>query len=296
MPKKYWETWETNWGKWGPNDEKGALNYITPEVTLAALNLIKKGKIYSLAIPIQKRTAIFPGHYPIEYHMICGPQDFSVKHAYYGDPDTGIIMDWALMEVHSYTHCDALKHVWSGDKLYNKLDRAKDCGIENVKGIVTRGILLDIAAYEEVQVLPPDYEITDKVLDEVAEKEGMEVKTGDVLCIRTGLGWELMQREGLEEMPPPPHPGLVLTAAKWATEREVCAVFTDCPGMDKLPYAEPGPLAAHRWLEWAHGTYGGQNFNFAEISRDRVYTFCFVGAPVPIVGGSGGWIAPLAII
>jgi len=296
MPKKYWETWETNWGRWGPEDEKGSLNYVTPEVTLAALRLVKEGKVYNLAIPVQKRTPIFPGHYEIELRTICGPQDFSVKHAYYGDPDVGLLRDWALMETHAYTHCDGLNHVWSGHKLYNNLDTVKHCGIENVKGMVTRGILLDVAAYEGVMLLPPDYEITGDILDKVAEMEGVEVKTGDVVCIRTGLGWELMERENLEELPPPPHPGLVLSGAKWITDREACAVFTDCPGMDKLPYSGPGPLPVHRWLEWAHGTYGGQNFYFAEISRDKVYTFCFVGAPIPIVGGSGGWMAPLAII
>ncbi len=68
--KKYWETWKTNWGKWGPNDEKGALNFVTPQVTLACLNLVREGKVYNLAIPVQKRTVIFPGHYPIEHHMI----------------------------------------------------------------------------------------------------------------------------------------------------------------------------------------------------------------------------------
>ena len=294
--KKYWQTWETNWGKWGTDDEKGALNYVTPQVTLAALKLVDKGKIYNLAIPVQKKTIIFPGHYPVEYRMICGPQDFSVKHAYYRDHDVGIIMDSALMEIHSYTHCDALRHVWSGDKLYNNLERIKHCGIENMGFMVTRGILLDIATYEEVDVLPGDYEITGDILDRVAKGEGIEVKTGDVLCIRTGFGWELMERERMEETPAPPHPGLVLSAGKWATDREVCAVFTDCPGLDKLPYVDPGPLVVHRWLEWAHGTYGGQNFNFGEISRDRVYTFCFTGAPIPIVGGSGGWMIALAIV
>jgi len=294
--KKYWETWKTNWGKWGPNDEKGALNFVTPKVTLACLNLVREGKIYNLAIPVQKRTVIFPGHYPIEHHMIFGPSDFSVRHAYYGDPDAGLITDWALMEMHSYTHCDGLNHVWSGDKLYNKLERNKNCGIENMRGVVTRGILLDVAAYEGVDVLPGDYEITGDILHKVAKTEGVKVNTGDVLCIRTGMGWELMEREGLVEMPLPPHPGLVLSAGKWATDREVCAVFTDCPGLDKLPYVDPGPLAVHRWLEWANGTYGGQNFNFSEISRDKAYTFCCTAAPVPIVGGSGGWLVPLAII
>jgi len=294
--KKYWETWETNWGKWGTNDEKGALNYVTPSVTLNSLSLVSEGKVYNLAIPVQKRTVIFPGHYPIEHHVIYGPNDFSVRHWYSGDPDVGLITDWALMEMHSYTHCDGLNHVWSGDKLYNNLERDKSCSIENMKGVVTRGILLDIAAYEGVDVLPGDYEITGDILNKVAKTESVEVKTGDVLCIRTGMGWELMEREGLAEMPHPPHPGLVLSAGKWATDREVCAVFTDCPGLDKLPYVEPGPLAVHRWLEWAHGTYGGQNFNFGEISKGEAYTFCFMAAPIPIVGGSGSWLAPLAIV
>jgi len=297
------KTWEKNWGKWGPDDQKGSLNYVTPEVTLNALKLVKEGKVYNLAVPMQRRSPIFPGHDPIIYSTMRDGGDYKAGYARYASPDVGVFLDRAMMETNTYTHCDALNHVWFGDKLYNgysrdcvRSDGSSKLGIEHMTGVVTRGVLLDVAAYEGVDFLDGNYEITGDILDKVAKWEKVEIKTGDMLCIRTGFGWELMEKEEEKPLPPLPHPGLVLSAAKWATDREVCALFIDCVGMDKAPFPpRPCALACHMWLEWAHGTYGGQAFYFAELSKDKVYTFCFMGAPVRIVGAAGGWIVPLAI-
>ncbi len=94
-----------NWGRWGSDDQVGALNLLTPQVVLDAVRLIRKGKVYSLAVPLERDGPQFPA-----YH-----KTWRVTHAS-RSPGFNILEDVVTMDTHSGTHIDALGHVWAGDQ------------------------------------------------------------------------------------------------------------------------------------------------------------------------------------
>ena len=147
------ETNLSNWGRWGPEDQIGVLNLLTPEVILRAFKLVKKGKVYSLAVPLEKDGPQMP-----TFH-----KTWRVSHvARRQNPDLHIIDDVIMMETHSGTHIDAIGHVWAEGRFYNNFSDeyassqgVARTGIENVRYIVGRGVMLDIAAYRGVDHLGP---------------------------------------------------------------------------------------------------------------------------------------------
>jgi hypothetical protein len=146
-----------NWGKWGTTDERGALNFITPEVIRRASSLIKKGAVYSLAVPWDKIPAqehrLIPTHF-----MNTDGGDYAAGSRKING--TQISDDTIILSTHSVTHVDALCHVWYDDKLYNGFNGntvrsrgARYCGIDKMRWLFTRGLLLDIAKYKNVDYL-----------------------------------------------------------------------------------------------------------------------------------------------
>ena len=187
---------QDNWGRWGADDERGTLNLLTPERVLAATQVCKTGKVYSLSLPIQKHGV------PILDHR-GAPQRLSLISA--SDPDqfpgmgaapgVGANEDVLVFASHSITHMDALSHVYTQDGIYNGFPRdefstqggAPHCDIRATGTFAGRGILLDVAGHQGVDWLEPGHVIDRPQLEACAAAQGTEVRAGDILLVRTGL-------------------------------------------------------------------------------------------------------------
>ncbi|MEQ8907294.1 MAG: cyclase family protein [Ekhidna sp.] len=192
----------TNWGKWGPNDEKGTLNYITQDKILQASKLIQSGK--SISLSRQSNLATTPGVREGSYQMQKGR---------YGSRD----FVGAVWHGFAVTHLDGLAHVFADTtQMYNgfsidslRSEGAKVLGIENFSGgIVGKGVLIDVPNYLE-RDLEPGFAITPALLEEVLERQKTLLSSGDIVFVRTGLG-EKNTRERRAGL----HPGCIVWAHK----------------------------------------------------------------------------------
>ena len=184
-----------NWGRWGEDDERGALNLLTPERVLAALGAATSGRVFPLGVPIQRS-----GVPNVEYRGI--PQRLTmVNHSdeamfepFGGSPGTGCNEDVLVMASHTTTHMDALCHVYHEGAVYNgfKADDfppylgAPRCGIEKSGGVVARGVLIDVAAHKGVEWLDPGYVVTLEDVEGALAAQGTELRAGDAMIVRTG--------------------------------------------------------------------------------------------------------------
>ena len=177
--------------KWGPNDEIGAANYMTPELVVKAAGLVKTGKTYALGIPLDFKTPAYP------------PRSFKitiVQPGQAGSPGLGpskttynddIIDGWVGIG----SQLDGLGHIgvehvyYNGNKLADFADPTglKKLGVEKVPPMVTRGVLLDMAAYYNTDVVKEGTAFNVKEIEEVAKKQGVEIRQGDVVIFHTGL-------------------------------------------------------------------------------------------------------------
>jgi kynurenine formamidase len=162
-----------NWGRWGSSDEKGTLNYLTPEKVRAAASLVKTGRSVSMAIPIN--TVAGPDNPNPAIHYMNTTHDIQ----FHGD---------------CHTHIDALCHIAYRGKLYN--DRpaslvtargARGLDITTyAPGIVGRGVLIDAARHRDVRWLEPSEAVTAEEIEAIEKAEGVRLEEGDIMVFRTG--------------------------------------------------------------------------------------------------------------
>ena len=197
-----------NWGKWGPNDEIGTLNFTSAEDIVAATRLVKKGKVISLALNFdhtgpQGAKSKYPAMgrtNPIHTMLRTGTD------AYSGVLDKRGIRaadDMVMMPLQCGTQWDGLGHVFYENSMWNGYDcrevttaGAQKCGIEKTKNkMVGRGVLLDVARFKGVESLDDGYGITCEDLDATAKKQNVALKRGDYVIVRTGM-MERCQKAG----------------------------------------------------------------------------------------------------
>jgi len=292
-----------NWGRWGAEDERGTANLITPEKLMQAGGLIRRGVIFSLALPLD----------------IDGPQDplrgrFNPIHKmtrYRGDNAQGQAQgqfcssdDMAIIALQSSTQWDSLAHLWYEDQLYNGFPSdtitaagASRCAISNwTRGVVSRGVLLDIARLKGLPRLAPGYAVTPEDLDAAEARQGVRVTSGDVVVIRTGVLGDWQQtRQGLADQP-----GLELRCAHWLHAREAAAVCADNSAVEVINQPRGLPLCAFHMVALRDmGLLLGELFVLEDLAEDcacdGVYEFFFSAAPLNFPRAVGSPINPLAI-
>ena len=298
-----------NWGKWGTDDERGTLNYITPAAIVNAARLVKRGAVFSLAIPFDARgpqgrkSRRFN---PIHQMTLTGP-DFTTG-AITRPGGVGFTDDLVIMPLQSATQWDALSHCFLDGALYNGYDAnevssagARKNGIEKIaRGVVARGVLIDLPRVKDVKWLEPGYAITASDLDAALKAQKVDVGSGDALLVRTGHITMCRTQGDWGDYAGGPAPGLSFHTAAWVHERELAAVATDTWGMEVQPNEIPGtyqPL--HQVFIPNMGLTIGEIFGLDELAEDcatdGVYEFFFVAPPLPITGAVGSPINPLAI-
>jgi kynurenine formamidase len=205
---------------------------------------------------------------------------------------------------HVGTHIDALAHVSHDGHLHGGVDvqdaqqggRLTAGGAEETPALLTRGVLLDVAAVHEVPVLPPGYGVTADDLKAAARRAGVEVRRGDVALVRTGWARNfedtetyLGQKNGV--------PGPTEEAARWLAGIGVRATGADTTAYEQIPAgAGHRVLPVHRVLLVESGIYIIEHLNLEEAAAEGLTEFVFMLAPLPIVGGTGSPVRPVAAV
>jgi len=297
-----------NWGRWGPDDERGTLNYITPDRIVAATRCVRRGAVFSLAIPFDSQGPQInqPRRFNPIHRMILTGLDFT-SGAFTRPGNVGFADDMVIMALQCATQWDALAHCFLDGRLYNGYDAnlvssmgAKKNSIDKIAdGVVARGVLLDISRYKGVEWLQPGYPITVDDLEGAERAHGVSAGRGDALLVRTGQ-MAMCQAQGWGDYAGGDAPGLSLSTAEWLHAREIAAVATDTWGAEVRPNEIAGsyqPL--HQVLIPHMGMLVGEIFNLealaADCARDGVYEFLFTAPPLPITGAVGSPINPLAV-
>lgn len=289
-----------NWGRWGPDDERGALNLATADVVLDAARGLRTGRVYSLALPISpSRTPAVWDRPPPERFTRTAPQDHGLPDAP-GLPVVGSADDMLVLPSHAGTHLDALSHVFEGDSFYNghpvgsftTRRGASKCSIVQTGTVVTRGVLLDVAAGAGLAMLPAGHKISEAELEASCERQGVEVRAGDAVLIRTG--WlEALTADAAT--PSFPQPGIGLEAAGWLRRRDVCLVAADNSAVEVLPFDGGRQLAVHVELIVHAGIALLEHAWLAALAADECYTSLLIVGALPVVGATGSPVNPIAI-
>jgi kynurenine formamidase len=279
---------------WGPADQRGAANRITPEKVLEAKSLMTSGTVYQLGRVYESSMPLFgTRHFSLRIPQIFGP--FGSNSTTYHDE----VVSAEIGQVG--TQFDGLGHLGVGDIFYNGNDRAlfsrpeglAKLGIENVGPIVTRGVLVDVAAFKGVARLDGDYEITLADLHGTLERQRTQIRSGDVVIVHTGWGslWNVDNAAFVANSP-----GVGLEAAQYLVEREVVLVGSDTWATEVVPNPNSElQFPVHQLLIPRNGIYIFENLLTEELARDRVYEFAFFFAPLKLKGATGSPANPLAI-
>ena len=323
VPMSWYKNLPNNWGRWGPDDEVGTLNYNTPKSLVAAARLVKQGKIIPCSFQVK------PWSYPlwgmrigIERFMNWSGRDIATADKGW---DVGFQYSDEVIKTgtHSGTHVDPLVHVWHGDKCWNGWN------VEDVifhdKGTVKgnanaylphsagRGVLLDVARFKGLDYLGDKYLITAKDLDDTAKWAGVKIKPGDAILIRTGFmkHWsdKIVASGGVLRWNATKNgePGPGGDTIAWVRKNKISVFGADNIAVEHIvPVEEKWNkkygvklLPLHIGVLQMLGCPLQELLDLEALSedcaKDGVYEFLYVWPPLNFWNATGGMISPVAI-
>ncbi len=282
-----------NWGRWGDDDQLGALNHLTTAHRAAAAGEVRSGRSVSCARPLP--TVPAPENpSPAGHHMI-------------GTHTEGYGADWIGIASHGYatSHLDALCHIFWEGRTYNghssevvTAHGAEQLGVHHLRdGVVGRGVLLDIPPVRGVDALEPGTPITVDDLEAAEAATGVRVGTGDVLLVRTGR-WAWYREHG----PWDPHErlaGLHASCLPWLHEREVAMLGSDGVSDVHPSHVPDVRLPIHTVGIVAMGLHLLDNLDLEALAaacRDEGrWSFLLTVAPLIVTGGTASPVNPIAV-
>lgn len=287
-------------GPWGPDDERGAVNRVTPEKTVAAAQLIRQGRVFQLGRLYESGMPV-PGkrHYSLTIPGLPTGGPLGENRIVHNDE----LVSGEIGQIG--TQFDGLGHVGvqvdGEDVFYNGFRLSefgdtyglKRLGIENVGPFFTRGVLLDVAALRGTEALPSGAVISVAELQAACEAAGVELQPGDAVFIHTGHGrlWMTDNAQYGEG-----EPGIGLEAALWLAEQEVCLIGSDNWAIEVVPAEDPDrPFIVHQTLLVRNGIYLLENLDLAGLAADGPGEFAFVFAPLRLKGATGSPGNPIAV-
>ncbi len=303
---------QCNWGKWGPDDEVGCLNYLTPDEVLTGVRQVRQGKVFTLQIPMGHLHGdpLWPGRVAMERVMNLdesswkdgsGPQFPGGLH--YAD-------DSMTANTHGSTHYDALGHMWCDGQIYSgasadstigSLSHASVAAIAE-RGIAGRGVLIDIARCRNKEYLDPGETFNHVDLLDTAERQGVEIQKHDILLIRTGWidYWYATTPE--EFYGDFREPGLTYSPelVQWFDVMEIPNLVTDTMGNEVAIDPVSGvALPLHNALMRNLGVTFTEMCRLgplaADCARDGQWNFLYAAAPLHVIGASAALVNPVVI-
>jgi kynurenine formamidase len=301
-----------NWGRWGPDDELGTLNYVTPETLAAACRLATRGKVFALGIPLERsgpQSGTRQRFNPIHAMFRDGgdqprtPAEVAAMQGYGGSDD------WIVMPLQCVTQWDSLAHIFYEGKMWNGYDAALVTSTGAAKNSIDktkdklagRGVLLDVARFKGVRSLEPGYAITVADLEATAAAQRVEVRRGDFLLVRTGHMTRYLDRRDWHGYDLDDFPGVSLHTAPWMHARQIAAVASDNYAVEVRP-SELLPAFRNPFHVVAIPNMGltlGEIFYLDELAADCAadgrWEFLLVAPPLPVTRAVGTPINPYAL-
>ena len=288
-----WMTELSNWGRWGKDDQTGAVHLITDKTRKAAAELVQAGISVSLSRHAEKDAAADNGS-PFRHRM----SDRPASSPYWSDTYE--------VSYHGYghTHLDALCHIVHNGKMYNGVlpstvtakgaSKLSVYGMRN--GILARGVLMDLPELKGVPYLEPGTAIYPEDLEAWEKKAGLRVQPGDVILIRTGR-WALRDKQGPWDVGKKTA-GLHASCARWLKQRDVAILGSDAAS-DVIPSLVEGvEQPIHQLAIVAMGVPILDNCDLEELSatakRFKRWQFMLTAAPLAVEGGTGSPLNPIA--
>ena len=282
--------------KWGPDDQKGALNNVTTANVLEATKLVKRGKAIRMGIETNSKTPAFPPR-TFSVTVLTPGQEYGGT---LGDTKTNynddIIMGWVGIG----SQIDGLGHIGIDGMYYNCLKGSeivsaagmKKLGIEQVPAIATRGVILDMVGLTGKDPVPEGTAFNRKEIEEAMKRQNLKsINKGDVVIFYTG--WTKLigkddKRYGSVE------PGLGVDGAHYLASLGVSMIGADTWGLEVLPFEDPKKIFhVHQILLPMNGIYILENINAEEAVKDGVYEGLFTLGPSRITGGVQAIINPI---
>jgi kynurenine formamidase len=289
-----------NWGRWGKDDQVGAINLITQDKRVAAARLVRTGRSVSLSRPFPKEPGI-NNAYPAQHYMRIVPRGRGAFAAdYYGIFYHGV----------ASTHIDALCHTWDEEAMWNGRDPKKEIGFDGATfgsvehwadGIITRCVMLDVPRHRGVPSVTHDRPVHGWELEDILRARGLSLSPGDAVCVYSGReAWQAANPDTPYGRPfgggPPDRPGLHISCLPFLRDHDVSLLVWDM--IDHLPIGYDVPWAVHAAL-FAYGVALLDNALLEPLARACVEEgrdeFMLVVAPLRVVGGTGSPANPLAV-
>jgi kynurenine formamidase len=280
--------------KWGANDERGSMNHQKPDAVLKAAKLIRSGEVMELAHVLGPSMAFF-GTRRFDVHAkrtFMNPQ--SNKR---GSNEEVVVTELGQVG----TQFDGFPHQTIGDKWYNCANVAENAtrtgfskfGIHNVGQLFTRGVMIDVAGYKGVDILPDTYEITVEDIEGALKKQNTTIEPGDAVLIHTGWG-KLYGKDNARYVKT--CPGIGVKAAEWLVAKDPMLLGADNWPVETSPGPDPQlSLPVHQIALVVNGVHLLENLKLEDMAAKQVYEFAFVMQPLKIQGGTGSTVSPVAI-
>lgn len=296
----------SNWGRWGDDDELGALNLLTPERRVAAMASVRSGLSVSLAHDLPKVPSV-ENPFPAHHHMLASGDALDAN----GIPGYEATRDYVGTDVHGLgtTHIDALCHMFVRGRSFNGAtpETVKSTGatantiMAAAGGIVGRGVLLDVPRALGVPHLPGNTAITPDQLDQACAAQGLHVGEGDLLLVATGRDARRREQQGRFDPIGDGMAGLHAECLPWLHERGVALL-----GGDGISDPMPG-LGIHEWPFPIHqigitriGLMLIDNLRLEDLleacARAERWEFLLAVSPLRIPGGTGCPVNPVAVL
>jgi kynurenine formamidase len=284
-----------NWGRWGDDDQRGAINLITPEKRVAAAKLVRGGRAVSMSRDFPKEPG--PGN--------PNPAQHWLRWGELRDGGGGVV-DFYGISYHGYvaTHVDALCHVWNEDGIWNGRDPKEQITSNGARwgaihhwreGITTRGVLLDVPKHRGEPFVTQEKPVHGWELEAIAKAEGLTLGPGDAICVFSG-------REAWQQANPewsgygPTSPGLHASCLPFLRDNDVAVLSWDL--MDARPNEYDVPWTVHGAI-FAYGIALVDNSLLQPLAQacaeEGRYEFMLTFAPLPVVGGTGSPVNPIAL-
>lgn len=302
----------SNWGKWGSDDEIGSLNYLTPAEVMRGIRHVKQGKVITLQRLINhpKGDPVSQGRTQARMSMLTDESSWDKQGAPRLPGGVHYADDYIETFLHGCGHYDGLGHVWYDGKIWNGYDARttvggmRKAGVLPIaeKGVVGRGVLLDMARYRGKAALEKGETFTHEDLEACAASQGTKIENRDILLVRTGFlnaFYEVGREEFYEGFN---EPGLTysMELVRWFQGMEIPNLVTDTISNEVTFEPNSGVvLALHCALMRNLGVVLTEIIDLNRLAEDcaadNQWTFLYVAAPLKVAQGTGSPVNPVVI-
>jgi kynurenine formamidase len=297
---------EVSKSPFGPEDQIGMLNLMTPESRMRALAEADVARPFDLAVDYFVGMPSFTAadDPPFQISLTHTPSGTLLDDPMGVGEEQNRLVGYSSDAISLYTHCgthiDALNHfgycgrIWNGFEEREHLGsrRWEICGAEQFPPIFARGVLIDVAGAQGTDCLPESYAIGPDDLRMALDRQKVDVRPGDVVLVRTGrmTAWPDWERYVVNE------PGLNRDGAELLAKAGAMVIGADNLSLEQIPSADPENWqVVHTYLLAEAGVPIMEVVDLEELAREEVHEFAFIGTPMPIRGATGAPLRPVAL-